>query len=296
MVSVGLSYFNTLESIQNALIADEIALREQRIAQLEEELEKEMAKKHADEDRIERLKKEIELEKQHIENLRQSAALTVEQTVSQKRLVAIQQTAMQLAMMGANDAADLFAGTAVELTKALEDGNVTEQEMKDILEKLGVTFDETGKPVINLKNIMEEFRQKLEETRNKVHDLRSALGLLDGLTIHTYHYHHEIIVRGEEHPPVPEGGGRGWPEYWYGGGPPPAQHGAWFTREGLYYLHRGEMVLPRRVAEWFRRGGFAARNIVVNVNIHASASSPQDWDEVARIISRKIVSNLRVMA
>ena len=166
---------------------------------------------------------------------------------------------------------------------------------------------------------MEEFRQKLIETQNQVNSFRNTLESLDGLTVHTYHYHHEITVHEEK---GGGGGGRGaatateaeaeWWETEYGMAPPPtggnwleqypeyaeyyAQRGAWFTREGLYYLHRGEMVLPRRVAEWFRRGGLAPRNIVVNVNIHASASSPQDWDEVARIISRKIVSNLRVMA
>ena len=331
VVSVGLSYFNTLQSIQNALIADEIALHEQRLAQLEEELEKEEAKKHADENRIKRLREQIELEKQHIENLKQSAALTVEQTVSQQRLVAIQQTlglvsqvvglqqtAMQLAMMGANNAADMFTGTAEELTKALEDGTVTEQEMKDILEKLGVTFDETGKPVINLKNIMEEFRQKMEETKNKVQDFRSALTSLDGLTVHTYHYHHKITVYGTKgEVPTPEEeaekwtrlyGGEEWPEYWYGGGPPPrAQLGAWFTREGLYYLHRGEMILPRKVAEWFRRGGWlrlrggaeGSRNVSINapvkIEVHGSVYG-EDLENLSEEISRRIVRRLRVMS
>jgi len=209
------------------------------------------------------------------------------------QLVSLQQTAMQLAMMGANNAANMFMNTSMELTKALEDGVITEEEMKQILEMLGVQFDETGKPVINLRNIMEEFRKKMEETRNKVQDFRSTLESLDGLTVHTYHYHHEITVHEER-----GGDGGGIPEYWleqeeYLHG---YQHGAWYIPRNMpAYLHKGEMVLPRRVAEWFRRGGFAPRNIVVNVNIHASASSPQDWDEVARIISRKIVSNLRVM-
>ena len=54
------------------------------------------------------------------------------------------------------------------------------------------------------------------------------------------------------------------------------------------------MILPRRVAEWFRRGE-VSRNIVVNVNVNANISSDRDVDELARLISRKIVSNLRVM-
>ena len=189
----------------------------------------------------------------------------------------------------------MFMGTAEALTKALEDGTITEEEMKEILEMLGVQFDETGKPVINLKDIMEEFRKKMEETREKVGDFRSELQSLDGLTVHTYHYHHEIVVEGKTG--VKKKGGRGGgEEFWKTLTPfPRAQLGAWFTREGLYYLHRGEMVLPRNVAEWFRRGGAISRNIVVNVNVNANISGDRDVDELARVISRKIVSNLRVM-
>ena len=56
------------------------------------------------------------------------------------------------------------------------------------------------------------------------------------------------------------------------------------------------MILPRRVAEWFRRGGFAPRNIVVNVNVNANILSDMDVKELGRKISREILSNLRVMA
>ena len=103
------------------------------------------------------------------------------------QLVSLQQTAMQLAMMGADNAANMFMNTSIALTKALEDGVITEEEMKNILQMLGVQFDETGKPVINLRNIMEEFRQKMEETRNKVQEFRKELQGLDGLTVHIYH-------------------------------------------------------------------------------------------------------------
>jgi len=73
------------------------------------------------------------------------------------------------------------------------------------------------------------------------------------------------------------------------------QHGAWYIpRNQLAYLHKGEMVLPKNVADWFRRGGIS-RNIVVNVNVNANVSGDRDVDELARLISRKIVSNLRVM-
>ncbi|RLI43984.1 hypothetical protein DRO64_04780, partial [Candidatus Bathyarchaeota archaeon] len=333
IAGAAMEYFTTIQEIQEALMADEIMMTEQHLQQLEEKLQKLRESKTATEEQIEAVKQEIEATKQRLEAMKQSTQLTVEQMLSQKRLAAIQQmlaftsqivslqqTAMQLAMMGANSAANMFMNTSIALTKALEDGIITEEEMKEILQMLGVQFDETGKPVINLRNIMEEFRQKLVETQNQVNSLRSALISLDGLTVHTYHYHHEITVHEER------GGGGEIPEYWLeqeeylGGGGEGylekqvkryeameewlkeypeyaeyyAQRGAWFTREGLYYLHRGEMVLPRRVAEWFRRGGFS-RNIIVNVNVNANISSDRDVDELARVISRKIVSNLRVM-
>jgi len=212
----------------------------------------------------------------------------------------MQQTAMQLAMMGADGAANMFMGTAEALTKALEDGNITEEEMKEILEKLGVTFDETGKPVIDLKSIMEEFRKKMEETRNKVQDFRSTLASLDGMTIHTYHYHHEITVHGEG------GGGGGaaateeeaeWWETEYGM-IPHAQHGVRFTREGLYYLHRGEMVLPKNVADWLRRGRFASKSVMIHapvkIEVHGSVYG-EDLEELSEEISRRIVKRLRGM-
>ena len=307
VASTAMSYFTTIQTIQEALMADEIAMTEEHLRQLEEKLEKLRESKTATEEQIQAVQAEIEATKQQLETMKQSTALTIEQTLSQKRLAAIQQmlaftsqivslqqTAMQMAMMGADQTANMFMNTAIALTKALEDGTITEQEMKDILEKLGVTFDETGKPVINLKNIMEEFRKKMEETRQKVENFRSSLQSLDGMTIHTYHYHHEITVK--EIRTAGGGGGRkenefktGWPYA------PRAQFGAWFTREGLYYLHRGEMVLPRNVAEWFRRGGAVSRNIVVNVNVNANVSSDMDVRELGKRISREILSNLRVM-
>ena len=308
IAGTAMEYFMTIQEIQEALMADEIMMTEQHLQQLEEKLQKLRESKTATEEQIEAVKQEIEATKQQLDAMKQSTALTIQQTLSQQRLAAIQQmlaftsqvvslqqTAMQLAMMGANNTANMFMNTSIALTKALEDGIITEEEMKEMLQMLGVQFDETGKPVINLRNIMEEFRQKLIETQNQVNSFRSALASLDGMTIHTYHYHHEITVHEERGGGGGGGGGGNWleeyPEYaeYY------AQRGAWFTKEGLYYLHRGEMVLPRNVAEWFRHGGFS-RNIVVNVNVNANISSDRDVDELARMISRKIVSNLRVMA
>ena len=305
ITAVGMEYYSTLESIQRALVADEIAAQEERLKQLEEYLNRLKESKHATEGEIETIRQRIEATKQNIQALRESASLTIEQTLSQKRLAAIQQmlaftsqvvslqqTAMQLAMMGANNAADIFMNTSIALTKALEDGVITEEEMKQILEMLGVTFDETGKPVINLKDIMEEFRKKMEETRNKVQDFRSTLESLDGLTAHTYHYHHEITVH------ETTGGGRGATMEELGA---TTLHG---HKTGLWEvpytgyiarLHRGEMILPRNVAEWFRRGGITASQKIVNIHVNVNASGVSDPKELADIIERELARRWRAM-
>ncbi|MDW7987081.1 MAG: hypothetical protein RMI88_07735 [Nitrososphaerota archaeon] len=111
------------------------------------------------------------------------------------------------------------------------------------------------------------------------------------MTVHTYHYHHVITVGGEGG----GGGGEGGEARTVWGAPwaPPAQHGAWYTREGPYYLHRGEMVLPRHVAEWFRGHGPVTKNVSVNVNINASGVS--DPKVLADIVSREIARRLRAM-
>jgi len=306
VAGLGASYYSTITSIQNALIADQVAALEEQIAELKRQedelrLHGEIQKKELEQTR--RLREELE---NKLQALRQGTKLTAEQAASQERLAAInqtlgltsqivtlQQTALQLAMLGADSAADMFMGTAVNLTTALEDGIVTQDEMKTILEGLGVQFDDTGRPVINLKSIMEEFRQKMEETRGRVEDFRSSLISLDGLTAHTYHYHHEVTVR--------EGEGararRQEEEWWMRMGymaPPTAQRGAWETREGLYYLHRGEMVLPRGVAEWVRQGGISSQK-VVNVSVNINASGVGGPRELAELVSRELVRRLRAM-
>ena len=308
VASTAMSYFTTIQEIQEALMADEIAATEEHLRQLEEKLKKLRESKTATEEQIQAVQAEIEATKQQLETMKQSTALTIEQTLSQKRLAAIQQmlaftsqivslqqTAMQLAMMGAGDAASGLMDAIYLLIDAQADGIVTEEEMRNILEKLSVTFDETGKPVINLKDIMEEFRKKVEETRGKVQDFRSTLASLDGMTVHTYHYHHEIIVKGTK----TAGGGGAKEEaprsFDYA---PGAQHGAWYTREGLYYVHRGEMILPRSVAEWFRRGGgVAASQKIVNIRIGdiiVNAGWVRDIDELVEVIDRKLLEKLRM--
>ncbi|MEM4342589.1 MAG: phage tail tape measure protein, partial [Candidatus Caldarchaeum sp.] len=289
VAGVGMSYFNTMASIQRALLVDEIQAQEQvveaarqRYEALQQQYERMKNVEDASRQQLEALKaemtlakEELEAQQQRLEQLRQQTQLTDEQAASQERLTAIQsqlglvsqiismqQTAMQLAMMGATSASDMFMNATFSLITTLEDGVITEQEMKDILMQLGVQFDKTGGPVINLKAIMEEFRSKVAETQGQVEGFRSTLASLDGYTIHTYHYHHQITLS--------EGGGgasaggsgfQGAPgDFWE------YQRGAWYTPEGPAYLHRGEMVLPRPVAEWFRQTGGVTNNITVNVN------------------------------
>jgi len=66
------------------------------------------------------------------------------------------------------------------------------------------------------------------------------------------------------------------------------QRGAWKvtgTTEAI--LHRGEMVLPRSVAEWFRRGGYASTK-VINLNVNVNAGGVGDPRELAEIISGEL--------
>ena len=306
VAAVGASYYSTIQEIQEALVAEQVLKLKQQIEELRRQEEALRASGDATKRQIEIIKQQrMELEAQ-LNALQKNTQLTIQQAASQQRLaaiqqtlglvsqiVAMQQTALQLAMMGATNTSDMFMNAVMLLTGALEDGNITQEEMKQILQSLGVQFDETGKPVINLKDIMEEFRKKVIETKNKVEDFRSTLASLDGMTVHTYHYHHEITVK------ETKGGGGGssaksGEEF---GDVPGAQHGAWETREGLYYLHRGEMVLPKDVAEWVRRGSGFGGTIIhapVRIEVHGSVIG-QDLDQLSEEISRRIVRRLRSM-
>jgi hypothetical protein len=234
-----------------------------------------------------------------------SISLTAEQIATQERLKAVQdvlsfttqqlslmQTALQLAMMGAGDTANTFMSVIMALTDAQSDGIVTEEEFKNILQLLGVQFDESGRPVMNFTGILQKFKDEVQANIEKVQGFRSELAKLDGMTVHTYHYHHEITVK--------EGGGGGGGGF--GAAPEsrnvgakPAQLGEWYAREGLYYLHRGEMVLPRNVAEWFRSYGPVAARKSIQVNISVNAGGVADPNALAEIVSRKLVQRLRAM-
>ena len=319
VASVGISYYNTLTSIGKALIVDEVQAIDDKISKLKEELKfyEERAKKSKEAKEqlqgvINELREQIDALEDQKKQLIDLVGLTEEQAASQERLKAIQdtlsfttqtlslmQTGLQLAMMGATSTGESFMNTVLALADAQSDGIITEQEFKDILQELGVQFDESGKPVLNLKDIMQKFKEEVLDNINKVQSFRDTLKSLDGMTVHTYHIHHIITVSG-----ATEGGEpprheiskeyEEWEAEKYGIAGY-AQRGEWYTREGLYRLHAGEMVLPRNVAEWFRSRGPVAAQKTVNVRVNINAGGVSDPNLLAEIVSRKLVQRLRAM-
>ena len=305
----GISYYNTMLSVNRALIIDELQAIDAEIEKRKEQLEAyQLQAQQSQRERellagaINQLKQEIAEWENRKRALLDSISLTSEQIATQERLKAVQdllsfttqqlslmQTALQLAMMGAGDTANAFMSVIMALADAQSDGIVTEEEFKNILQLLGVQFDESGRPVMNFTSILQKFKDEVQANIEKVQGFRSELAKLDGMTVHTYHYHHEITVK--------EGGGGGFgaaPES-RNVGAKPAQLGEWYAREGLYYLHRGEMVLPRNVAEWFRNYGPVAAQKNIHVNINVNAGGVADPNVLAEIVSRKLVQRLRAM-
>ncbi|MEM1583147.1 MAG: phage tail tape measure protein [Nitrososphaerota archaeon] len=251
-----------------------------------------------------------------MEALGEDVQLSEEAKASKERLAAAQkvlnyatqagslvQQALQLSIMGATDASNMLLNGLTALTSSLEDGIVTHEEFISILRQMGVDAQNVAGSLHNiliqaLNATRDAIQGNIETARNFI----DVLKVLDGLTVHTYHYHHIITV---------EGGGKkseSAGQTLYPGGEetrkgverlwrylPKAQSGAWFTSEGAYYLHRGEMILPRHVAEWFRNYGptTVTRNISVSVNVNAGGVA--DPHELAEILSRQIVRNLRCM-
>jgi DNA repair ATPase RecN len=306
LASFGINYLNTMQKISQTLTIDEVqAIDEQirayreRLAQLEQQARALPAWRDALRGEIEALRQQIaELERQK-QALMASTQLTDEQATTMQRLQAIQsalnlvtqqfsliQTGLQIAMMGAAESGQSFLNAVLALVDAQADGIVTEQEMKDVLGALGIQFDETGKPVMNLTSFFQKFKEEVLANIEKVQQFRSTLASIDGMTVHTYHYHHVIEVRGEAGGETETAGG--------GGRPRPYQRGSWFVPfTGLALLHRGEMVIPRDVAEEIRSGR-AGRPVTVNVTVNAGGVS--DPEQLAQIVSREIARKLRVLA
>ena len=164
-------------------------------------------------------------------------------------------------------------------------------EMRDkIIEDVKKICDWLGGMVSSIHEVRDAFNPgvvtAVQAAINKVAQLKEKIEKLPSEK-HITIYIHEKKAK--------EGGGTGG-----GGSAPSAQHGAWYTREGLYYVHRGEMILPRSVAEWFRRGGgVAASQKVVNVTIgdiivnYNGFEGIRDIRDLAEAISREMVRRWR---
>jgi chromosome segregation ATPase len=321
VAGIGLSYYNAQTAVSKALIVDEVQALDARISRLKEEIAtRQEALREAERQgremeavyvqmrqELDALKQELQARTQEREALIASTELTQEQAASKERLSAIQsvlsfttnqlslmQTGLQLAMMGATETGGMFMNAILALTDAQMDGIVTEEEMKNVLQQLGVTFDETGRPVMNLKGFLEKFKQEVLENINKVNEFRATLQSLNGMTIHTYHYHHIITTTGGGTTTVVDPYGRGTVE---NVNPNTLQHyqrgTAFVPFTGPAILHRGEMVIPRELADLIREGGFGPRGL--SVQVYVDASKVSDPEEVARRVSRELVRRLRAM-
>ena len=226
--------------------------------------------------------------------------LTEEASESRERLAATQQVvnymmqgfnliqqALQLQMMGATDASNLLLTAFTGLTDALEDGIVTNEEFIAILNTLGVDAMNVSGSLYNvLKTSLEAVKAAVEGDIDTVNSFIATLNNLNGMTVHTYHIHTIIERR------VSEGAGQQneqailktleYAEY---------QRGTWYVpRTGPAILHEGEMVIPADLAEEIRRG--RGRGVVVNITVNGAG---MDADQLAEVISRKMVSRLRAL-
>ena len=318
LASLGMEVLNAQLSIQRGLIADELALIDEEIAKRRDQLQElrlmrqaGMITKEFYQQQEDALLREIYALEERKERLTSNIRLTAEQAATMTRLMGIQdalgiatqqlslmQMGLELAMMGAKDTGESFINVSLSLADAMMDGVITSEEYKDILGKLGVTFDESGRPVMNFKSFLEKFRAEVETNIAKVNELRNAIIELRKLlseevtaprTVTYYEVEMGATTTTTAPPAAQPAEAPARPP------PPPSkyeklQRGAWFTYEGLYYLHRGEMVLPAEVAELVRRG--RTRNVVVNINISGVG---MDAQKIADIVSRRIVRRLRVM-
>ncbi|MCL7402028.1 MAG: phage tail tape measure protein [Thaumarchaeota archaeon] len=214
------------------------------------------------------------------------------------------QEALKLRTMGATEASDMLLNSFNLLISATEDGVVTNQEFIDILRQLGVDAGNVAGSLHSvLKTALEATKSAIQGNIDAVNSFIASLKNLDGMTVHTYHYHHIITVKegGVIAPPVPENIKeitetlKEWA--WQPEAVPPLQRGLWYVPRDDYIarLHRGEMVLPRNVAEWFRSRGPVAAQKTVNVNVNVNAGSVSDPNLLAEIVSRKLVQRLRAM-
>jgi TP901 family phage tail tape measure protein len=234
--------------------------------------------------------------------LQGDAELTQEAVESRNRLAATQQVvnflmqnfgliqqALQLQMMGATDASNRLLNVFERLTTALDDGIVTQEEFVSVLRTLGVDSQNVAGSLYNvLRTSLEAVKATIQGNIETAQNFIATLNQMNGMTVHTYHIHHQITVT--------EGGGGG------GGGIVHETGGRFFEYQrgtvfvpftGPAVLHRGEMVIPRELADLIREGGFGPRGL--SVQVYVDASKVSDPEEVARRVSRELVRRLRAM-
>jgi TP901 family phage tail tape measure protein len=260
--------------------------------------------------------------------------LSLEEEATMKRLSGIQSVlnlytqfntvamqAMQFAMLGNTEAAEKLTGFLRALAGATEDGYLDAQEYKDILQSLGVTFDEQGKPVFNFKSYLEELAKTVETNTQKINDLINAINSLSDktvvVTVITRHVTEGSGSGGGEGgggsgsgsggsgdggeggggSGSGSGGGGGVGGGMDGSGPLLLQHGTFrVPRTSLALIHEGEMVIPKPFAEEFRerisRSGSGSINININVPAGMSRSKwfedRRYWHNVAKIIAFRL--------
>jgi len=221
--------------------------------------------------------------------------LSKEAEESKLRLIAIQQTlnyvmqsygliqqAVQLYQLGAKTAGDQLLNTLTSLIQVAQDGVITHQEFVNILEKLGVSVKNvSGSLNAILIKSLQATEQAIRGNISRVDELISKLNKLDGMEV-SYTIR-EIIVK-----TIKE-------EREEGGRPKNLQLGAWKIPYTGYIarLHRGEMVLPRPVAEWFRRSSPYPPQINISVNVGVLGSS--DPRELAEAIALELKRRMRMV-
>jgi TP901 family phage tail tape measure protein len=196
--------------------------------------------------------------------LQGDAELTQEAAESRNRLAATQQVvnflmqnfgliqqALQLQMMGATDASNMLLNVFEGLTTALDDGIVTQEEFVNVLRTLGVDSQNVAGSLYNvLRTSLEAVKATIQGNIETAQNFIATLNQMNGMTVHTYHIHHQITVT--------EGGGGGGGEIVHqtGGRFFEYQRGTAFVPfTGPAILHRGEMVIPRELADLIREGG-----------------------------------------
>jgi len=194
------------------------------------------------------------------------------------------QQALRFYQLGAKDAGDMLLNTFKNMIDATKDGVVTDREFIGILNKLGIDAENVAGSLHDiLIKALKTAEQALKGNIASVDELIRKLNQLNGMEV-SYTIK-QIIVKTSVDQSRREKAREKHN----------LQTGIWSVPHTGFTarLHRGEMVLPRPVAEWFRRSGFPSRNIVINVNINASGSS--DPRELAEILSTELRRRLSMV-